>query len=78
MAKFVIVFDDVLSSKLTKQTTVATATMECDNVVSFVENFNAISTKMSNRDGYTKTVTLDIKDGEIVGASLRYIAKEKH
>lgn len=76
MAKYTIVFDDVLTSKMTKKATINTESESYDDVETFVNEFNRMSVEMGNRDGFTKTIQLVIQNGEIVGATLRYIPKK--
>ena len=73
---YTIVFDDVLTSKMTKKATINTESGSYDDVDTFVNEFNRMSVEMGNRDGFTKTIQLVIQDGAIVGATLRYIPKK--
>lgn len=73
---YTIVFDDVLTSKATKKTRIETDSMSFDSITDFVKKYNEMSVDMGNRDGFTKTVLLDEKDGVLLGGSLRYIPKK--
>ena len=76
MAKYSIQVDDLLTSKLTKQTIVQTVTVGADTLDEFVAKFNEFSDKMGTRDHFIKVVKLICSDGELNGAELRYVPKE--
>ena len=77
MAKYTIGFDDVLTSRMTKQTTVIAQSYATDDVAEFVDMFNNISLAMPNKDGYTKTIQLVRDENGLIGATLRYVPKER-
>lgn len=75
--KYVIIYDDVFVSKMSKKVAIDTITEDYGSMDDFVTRFNEVSLGLSNRDGFILEKTLNYEDDTLTG-SLRYVPRTKN
>lgn len=69
---YVIEFDDVSVSTVTKKKKIETDVFTTEDVNEFVDMCATIDTQLKGRDGLIKVTRPIVKDGVLVGISYRY------
>ena len=69
---YVIEFDDVSVSTVTKKKKIETDVYTTEDVNEFVDMCATIDTQLKGRDGLIKVTRPIVKDGALVGISYRY------